>query len=108
MIKKKNSGFTLIELLVVISIIGILMGIVGPKVFDLLSSSKATKTQAVFRSWVTQLYQYQQFYKYFLIFLDDKQEGSPMIYRKTNITILYSCNAGCLGMSILDVGRLDR
>ena len=76
MIKKKNSGFTLIELLVVISIIGILMGIVGPKVFDLLSSSKATKTQAVFRSWVTQLYQYQQFYKYFPPFLlDDKQEG---------------------------------
>jgi len=76
MIKKKNSGFTLIELLVVISIIGILMGIVGPKVFDLLSSSKATKTQAVFRSWVTQLYQYQQFYKYFPPFLlDGKQEG---------------------------------
>ena len=48
--KKKTCGFTLIELLVVISIIGILMGIVGPKVFDLLSGSKVTKTQSVFRA----------------------------------------------------------
>ena len=41
----------------------------------IVSSSKVTKTQAVFRSGVTQLYQYQQFYKYFPPFLDDKQEG---------------------------------
>ena len=54
---KNNKGFTLIELLVVIAILGVLMGLIGPKVFDLLSGSKATKTQAIFKSWVTQLYQ---------------------------------------------------
>ena len=41
------------------------MGIIGPKVFDLLGGSKATKTQAVFKSWITQLYQYNEHYKYF-------------------------------------------
>ena len=62
---KNNKGFTLIELLVVIAILGVLMGLIGPKVFDLLSGSKATKTQAIFKSWVTQLYQYKEYYKYF-------------------------------------------
>lgn len=74
-----RSAFTLIELLVVISIIGILMGIIGPKVFDLLGGSKATKTQAVFKSWVTQLYQYNQHYKYFPPFLLQDEEGKPVI-----------------------------
>ena len=73
--RKKTSGFTLIELLVVISIIGILMGIVGPKVFDLLSGSKVTKTQSVFRAWVTQMYQYKEFYRYFPPFLLEEEEG---------------------------------
>ena len=73
--RKKTSGFTLIELLVVIVIIGILMGIVGPKVFDLLSGSKVTKTQSVFRAWVTQLYQYKEFYRYFPPFLLEEDEG---------------------------------
>ena len=73
--RQKTSGFTLIELLVVISIIGILMGIVGPKVFDLLSGSKVTKTQSVFRAWVTQLYQYKEFYRYFPPFLLEEDEG---------------------------------
>ena len=36
----KNKGFTLIELLVVIAILGVLMGLIGPKVFDLLSGSR--------------------------------------------------------------------
>ena len=77
--KRKNTdGFTLIELLVVISIIGILMGIVGPKVFDLLSGSKVTKTQAVFRSWVTQLYQYKEHYRYFPPFLLKGEEGDSV------------------------------
>lgn len=70
-------GFTLIELLVVISIIGILMGIVGPKVFDLLGGSRGTKTQAMFRSWVTQIYQYKEHYKYFPPFLLEDTEGIP-------------------------------
>ena len=32
-----------IELLVVIAILGVLMALLGPKVFDLLSGSKATR-----------------------------------------------------------------
>ena len=72
-----NSGFTLIELLVVISIIGVLMGIIGPKVFDLLSGSKATKSQAIFQAWATQLIQYKEHYKYFPPFLLEKEEGVP-------------------------------
>ena len=78
--KNKNSkGFTLIELLVVIAILGVLMGLIGPKVFDLLSGSKGTKTQAIFKSWVTQLYQYKEYYKYFPPFLLENEEGEPIL-----------------------------
>ena len=77
--KSKKSGFTLIELLVVIAVIGILMGMVGPKVFDLLTSSKVKKSQSVFRSWVTQLHQYKEFYKYFPPFLLEEDEGKPLL-----------------------------
>ena len=77
--KKSKKGFTLIELLVVIAILGVLMGLIGPKVFDLLSGSKATKTQAIFRSWVTQLYQYKEHYKYFPPFLLENEEGDPTL-----------------------------
>jgi prepilin-type N-terminal cleavage/methylation domain-containing protein len=80
--RKKQSklrGFTLIELLVVIAIIGILMGMLGPKVFDLLTSSKVKKSQSIFRSWVTQLYQYKEFYKYFPPFLLEEDEGVAML-----------------------------
>ena len=75
---KNKKGFTLIELLVVIAILGVLMGLIGPKVFDVLSGSKATKTQAVFRAWVTQLYQYKEHYKYFPPFLQE-DEGEPIV-----------------------------
>jgi prepilin-type N-terminal cleavage/methylation domain-containing protein len=77
--KSKTCGFTLIELLVVIAVIGILMGMVGPKVFDLLTSSKVKKSQSVFRSWVTQLHQYKEFYKYFPPFLLEEDEGKPFL-----------------------------
>ena len=78
--KNKNiKGFTLIELLVVIAILGVLMGLIGPKVFDLLSGSKGTKTQAIFKSWVTQLYQYKEYYKYFPPFLLENEEGDPLM-----------------------------
>ena len=55
------------------------MGIIGPKVFDLLGGSKATKTQAVFKSWITQLYQYNEHYKYFPPFLLENEEGEAVI-----------------------------
>ena len=74
----KNKGFTLIELLVVIAILGVLMGLIGPKVFDLLSGSEATKTQSVFRAWVTQIYQYKERYKYYPPFLIEEEEGYPV------------------------------
>ena len=77
--KSRIRGFTLIELLVVIAVIGILMGMVGPKVFDLLTSSKVKKSQSIFRSWVTQLHQYKEFYKYFPPFLLEEEEGKPML-----------------------------
>lgn len=77
--KSKLRGFTLIELLVVIAVIGILMGMVGPRVFDLLTNSKVKKSQSIFRSWVTQLYQYKEFYKYFPPFLLEEAEGKPLL-----------------------------
>ena len=77
--KSKLRGFTLIELLVVIAVIGILMGMVGPRVFDLLTNSKVKKSQSIFRSWVTQLYQYKEFYKYFPPFLLEEEEGKPVL-----------------------------
>ena len=80
----KPKGFTLIELLVVIAVIGILMGMVGPRVFDLLTSSKVKKSQSIFRSWVTQLYQYKEHYKYFPPFLLEEDEGKPVLLSETD------------------------
>ena len=78
--KSNKSGFTLIELLVVIAILGVLMGLLGPKVFDLLSGSNATKTQAVFKSWVTQIYQYKSEYNHYPEFLlRASEEGVPVL-----------------------------
>ncbi len=73
--KKLKKGFTLIELLVAISIIGILMGIVGPKVFDLLTTSTKTKYSSIFSAWVTQLTQYKSHYGHFPPFLYEEEEG---------------------------------
>ena len=91
--KKKHSklrGFTLIELLVVIAVIGILMGMVGPRVFDLLTSSKVKKSQSIFRSWVTQLYQYKEYYKYFPPFLArGRMRGSPFYYLRMKILMTH-------------------
>jgi len=77
--KAVKKGFTLIELLVVISIIGVLLGIVGPKVFDLLLSSGKTKIAASFSAWASQVVQYKAHYGYYPPFLFEEEEGTPII-----------------------------
>lgn len=42
---RRNSGFTLIEMLVVLVIIGLLAGLVGPKLFGKVDSSKVQTAQ---------------------------------------------------------------
>ena len=39
--RRSEAGFTLVEILVVITIIGLIMGLVGPRVLNYLSDSKA-------------------------------------------------------------------
>ncbi len=82
---RKPRAFTLIELLVVISILGILMGIVGPKVIDLLTGSEKTKMQAIFRGWVSQLHQYRSHYGYFPPFLLEEEEGIPVELKENEV-----------------------
>ncbi len=48
-------GFTLVEILVVITIIGLIMALVGPRVLNYLSESKVKTTKIQIQSFVTAL-----------------------------------------------------
>ena len=45
--RRSQAGFTLVEILVVITIIGLIMALVGPRVLNYLSESKAKAGNAV-------------------------------------------------------------
>lgn len=78
-IKKARSGFTLIELLVVIAIIGILAGIVGANLFDVLTRAEAKKTQSIFKAWAAGVANYKSEYKHLPPVLLEEQEGVPLV-----------------------------
>lgn len=53
--RKNNSGFTLLELLIVVVIIGLLAGIVGPKLFKNINKSELTTAKAQVDTFVKAL-----------------------------------------------------
>lgn len=55
----RQGGFTLIEIMVVLVIIGLLVGLVGPRVFDILVGANTTKVFADFKSIETALTRYR-------------------------------------------------
>lgn len=57
--QRRQGGFTLIEIMVVLVIIGLLVGLVGPRVFDILVGANTTKVFADFKSIETALTRYR-------------------------------------------------
>jgi general secretion pathway protein G len=53
--RRAQSGFTLVELLVVITIIALIMGIVGPRVLNYLTESKAKAAKIQIESFASAL-----------------------------------------------------
>jgi general secretion pathway protein G len=52
---ESQAGFTLVEMLVVIAIIGLIMGLIGPRVLNYLSESKVKAARIQLQSFVTAL-----------------------------------------------------
>src|SRR5256886_16904870 len=50
-----QQGFTLVEMLVVITIIGLIMGLIGPRVLNYLSESKVKAAKIQLQSFATAL-----------------------------------------------------
>src|SRR3989442_4018745 len=53
--RQSERGFTLVEILVVITIIALIMGLVGPRVLNYLSESKAKAAKIQIESFATAL-----------------------------------------------------
>ncbi|MBV9461482.1 MAG: type II secretion system major pseudopilin GspG [Bradyrhizobium sp.] len=53
--RESQAGFTLVEMLVVITIIGLIMGLIGPRVLNYLSESKVKAARIQLQSFVTAL-----------------------------------------------------
>lgn len=59
MLKRKSVGFSLIELLVVLVIMGLLAGLVGPRLFSKVDTSKVKTAQTQIKMLKTALYTYR-------------------------------------------------
>lgn len=55
---KRQGGFTLIEMIGVLAVIGVIMALVLPKVFDIISDSKANALAASIKTYETAVVQY--------------------------------------------------
>src|SRR5438552_15491709 len=78
--KRSQAGFTLVEILVVITIIGLIMALVGPRVLNYLGESKSKAAKIQIESFFSALDHY---------YLDlggypTSNEGLPALTRRTN------------------------
>ncbi|MBU6463128.1 MAG: type II secretion system major pseudopilin GspG [Bradyrhizobium sp.] len=53
--RERQAGFTLVEMLVVITIIGLIMGLIGPRVLNYLSESKVKAARIQLESFASAL-----------------------------------------------------
>ena len=75
--KRRNSGFTLIEIMVVVLIVGLLIGTVGPNIWNALFSSQAKVAGNQIRLFHSTLDQYKLEVYRFPDSLDDLTEPNP-------------------------------